>query len=232
MKATAVAPSNIAFIKYWGRKDEILRLPENGSISMNLSNLTTTTTIEFSKSFKKDEIIKPLLPSPDVEYKDINANLNRRGGDRRLIPDNVLAQYSDKNLVEYTENFFTLFLKEYAVLIENNFIGLENRFQLYKSLPVLIHCQIIPNRGWTLHYGIKQQDRNEVIVELNSPINLWNGKTKEYLTVHGMRIESILWNSDAVSLDRNLSFEKAKDSCVLRNFIYKWIKKEMEKIFD
>lgn len=57
MKATAVAPSNIAFIKYWGKKDEILRLPENGSISMNLSNLTTTTTVEFNKSFKEDEII-------------------------------------------------------------------------------------------------------------------------------------------------------------------------------
>lgn len=57
MKATAVAPSNIAFIKYWGKKDEILRLPENGSISMNLSNLTTATTVEFNKSFKEDEII-------------------------------------------------------------------------------------------------------------------------------------------------------------------------------
>lgn len=57
MKATAVAPSNIAFIKYWGRKDEELRLPENGSISMNLSNLLTTTTVEFNKNFKKDEII-------------------------------------------------------------------------------------------------------------------------------------------------------------------------------
>jgi diphosphomevalonate decarboxylase len=57
MKATAVAPSNIAFIKYWGKKDEILRLPENGSISMNLSDLTTTTTVEFSKSFKEDEIV-------------------------------------------------------------------------------------------------------------------------------------------------------------------------------
>lgn len=57
MKATAVAPSNIAFIKYWGRKDEVLRLPENGSISMNLSNLTTTTTVEFNKNFKEDEII-------------------------------------------------------------------------------------------------------------------------------------------------------------------------------
>ncbi|MDO8269539.1 MAG: diphosphomevalonate decarboxylase [Candidatus Levybacteria bacterium] len=57
MKATSVAPSNIAFIKYWGRKDEILRLPENGSISMNLSNLLTTTTVEFSSKFEKDELL-------------------------------------------------------------------------------------------------------------------------------------------------------------------------------
>src|SRR5882672_8056820 len=58
MKATAVAPSNIAFIKYWGRKkDPKLRLPENGSISMNLSNLLTTTTVEFNKSFKIDSVM-------------------------------------------------------------------------------------------------------------------------------------------------------------------------------
>ncbi len=57
MKSTAIAPSNIAFIKYWGRKDEKLRLPENGSISMNLSNLLTTTTVEFNPDFKEDQII-------------------------------------------------------------------------------------------------------------------------------------------------------------------------------
>ena len=57
MKATAVAPSNIAFIKYWGKKDEVLRLPENGSISMNLDNLLTTTTVEFSETYKKDEVL-------------------------------------------------------------------------------------------------------------------------------------------------------------------------------
>lgn len=57
MKATAIAPANIAFIKYWGKKDEKLMLPENGSISMNLSNLTTTTTVEFNSEYKKDLII-------------------------------------------------------------------------------------------------------------------------------------------------------------------------------
>src|SRR5947207_9646361 len=56
MKKTAVAPSNIAFIKYWGTKDEVLRLPKNPSISMNLSNLLTTTTVEFDKSLKKDSV--------------------------------------------------------------------------------------------------------------------------------------------------------------------------------
>lgn len=55
MKATAKAPSNIAFVKYWGRKDEELRLPENGSISMNLSGLQTTTTVEFG-DFAEDEV--------------------------------------------------------------------------------------------------------------------------------------------------------------------------------
>ena len=56
MKASAQAPSNIAFTKYWGKIDQALRIPENGSISMNLSNLLTTTTVEFSDSYQKDEI--------------------------------------------------------------------------------------------------------------------------------------------------------------------------------
>lgn len=56
MKSTAIAPSNIAFTKYWGRKDEVLRLPENGSVSMCLSNLLTTTTVEFSPDYKRDTV--------------------------------------------------------------------------------------------------------------------------------------------------------------------------------
>lgn len=57
MKATAVAHPNIAFIKYWGRKSETLRLPTNGSLSMNLSNLITKTTVDFSNKYKEDSIV-------------------------------------------------------------------------------------------------------------------------------------------------------------------------------
>jgi diphosphomevalonate decarboxylase len=52
--ATAVAHPNIAFIKYWGNRDNELRLPMNGSISMNLGDLTTRTRVTFDPSFPAD----------------------------------------------------------------------------------------------------------------------------------------------------------------------------------
>ncbi|MEJ5313082.1 MULTISPECIES: diphosphomevalonate decarboxylase [Anaerolinea] len=46
-QATAIAHPNIAFIKYWGNRDPNLRIPENGSISMNLADLSVKTTVSF-----------------------------------------------------------------------------------------------------------------------------------------------------------------------------------------
>jgi diphosphomevalonate decarboxylase len=55
--ATAQAAANIAFIKYWGNHDNTLRLPLNGSISMNLDGLITRTTVSFQHSLAFDELI-------------------------------------------------------------------------------------------------------------------------------------------------------------------------------
>ncbi|NTW43398.1 MAG: diphosphomevalonate decarboxylase, partial [Anaerolineaceae bacterium] len=55
--ATAEAKPNIAFIKYWGNRDNTLRLPMNGSISMNLDGLSTRTTVSFQPSLPFDELI-------------------------------------------------------------------------------------------------------------------------------------------------------------------------------
>ena len=54
---TAIAHPNIAFIKYWGNRDNDLRLPVNGSISMNLDSLTTQTTVEIQPDLLSDKLI-------------------------------------------------------------------------------------------------------------------------------------------------------------------------------
>jgi diphosphomevalonate decarboxylase len=56
MKATAKAPANIAFIKYWGKHHDTLRLPLNSSISMNLTGAYTVTTVEFSPRYAEDSV--------------------------------------------------------------------------------------------------------------------------------------------------------------------------------
>jgi diphosphomevalonate decarboxylase len=55
-KVTAEAPANLAFVKYWGKKNAEFRLPTNNSLSVNLSNAKTTTTVEFDPSYLEDEI--------------------------------------------------------------------------------------------------------------------------------------------------------------------------------
>jgi diphosphomevalonate decarboxylase len=55
--ATAFAHPNIAFVKYWGDKDPALRIPANGSISMNLDSLHTRTEAAFDSSLERDELI-------------------------------------------------------------------------------------------------------------------------------------------------------------------------------
>jgi diphosphomevalonate decarboxylase len=43
--ATALAHPNIAFVKYWGNRDDRLILPANGSLSMNLDGMFTRTSV-------------------------------------------------------------------------------------------------------------------------------------------------------------------------------------------
>ena len=60
--ATAQSYPNIAFIKYWGDQDPCLRIPANGSISMNLAGLHTQTTVTFDPTFVTDILTVNDLP--------------------------------------------------------------------------------------------------------------------------------------------------------------------------
>ena len=57
MSATARACSNIALVKYWGKRDAALNLPAAGSLSLTLAGLVTETTVELSERLVADSLV-------------------------------------------------------------------------------------------------------------------------------------------------------------------------------
>ncbi len=54
--ATAQACANIALVKYWGKRDTALNLPAQGSLSLTLDALRTTTTVQFDERLRADSL--------------------------------------------------------------------------------------------------------------------------------------------------------------------------------
>ena len=77
MKKTAKAPANIAFLKYWGKADEILRTPLNDSFSMNMTGAFTITTVEFDEKYREDEVILLEGTFSEKETARVIEGLNR-----------------------------------------------------------------------------------------------------------------------------------------------------------
>jgi diphosphomevalonate decarboxylase len=92
--ATGVACANIAFIKYWGNRDNHLRLPVNGSISMNLDGLFTRTTVTFSASLPTDSL---LINSKPVSGKGLERVSSILDLVRGMANINERAEVSSEN---------------------------------------------------------------------------------------------------------------------------------------
>jgi diphosphomevalonate decarboxylase len=76
-KATAVAFPNIALIKYWGNRDQTLRLPSSASLSFNLGDLRTTTTVEFDPWLDRDEVFINGNPASGQAFDRVVHHLDR-----------------------------------------------------------------------------------------------------------------------------------------------------------
>lgn len=96
LSATALAHPNIAFIKYWGNRDQSIHLPMNGSLSMCLDGLYTTTTVIFNPTLPADQFT---LDGKVDEGFGLFRVQNFLDEVRKLADQNVYAH------VESTNNF-------------------------------------------------------------------------------------------------------------------------------
>ncbi|MCE2490090.1 MAG: diphosphomevalonate decarboxylase [Anaerolineae bacterium] len=75
--ATARACANLAFVKYWGKRDASLNLPMNNSISMTLDAAHTTTRVEFVPGLERDKVLLSERPARPAFARRVAAHLDR-----------------------------------------------------------------------------------------------------------------------------------------------------------
>jgi diphosphomevalonate decarboxylase len=94
--ATALASPNIALIKYWGNRDHALRLPVSPSISFNLAELSTQTTVVWDSSLDTDHVF--------IDGQEVTEDSYRRVV-RHLEHVRELARHRGSARVESSSNF-------------------------------------------------------------------------------------------------------------------------------
>ncbi|MFN2145143.1 MAG: diphosphomevalonate decarboxylase [Anaerolineales bacterium] len=92
--ASAEAHPNIAFIKYWGNQNQTLRVPANGSLSMNLDSLSTRTTVTFDPKLPSDVLTLNKAPTSGGPLSRVSDLLERV---RRLAKFDLRARVTSEN---------------------------------------------------------------------------------------------------------------------------------------
>jgi diphosphomevalonate decarboxylase len=76
--ATAAAGTNIALVKYWGKRDETLNLPATGSLSLTLDRLGTRTRVAFDGGDgSQDRVTLDGAPADAKVARRVSAFLDR-----------------------------------------------------------------------------------------------------------------------------------------------------------
>src|SRR6185295_9264026 len=73
---TAIAGTNIALVKYWGKRDVALNLPATGSLSLTLDRLGTRTTVAFDDG-ARDRLVLDGAPADEAATARVSAFLDR-----------------------------------------------------------------------------------------------------------------------------------------------------------
>ncbi|MEE9216030.1 MAG: diphosphomevalonate decarboxylase [Anaerolineales bacterium] len=76
MNSEAIAHPNIALIKYWGNRDDELRIPANGSISLTLGGLENRMSVQFDGDLDADTLLINDAPAEPVMLERASKHLD------------------------------------------------------------------------------------------------------------------------------------------------------------
>lgn len=121
----ASCPSNIAFLKYWGKRDPALQWPANDSLSMTLTNAKTITSARrraggFDSFQFQDKLIDSVTSPQNKVFLHLNRLRNELNLEGHLHIHSENTFPSDCGIASSASGFAALTMAGIAALLETN----------------------------------------------------------------------------------------------------------------
>lgn len=179
-----------------------------------------------------NEIKQHYLPGPDKtisETKEFH-NQNAKFDLRMTRP----AQYSEEQAKIYIETFFNHLECCYKEFVEYCFPTLKDQFKFYTSIPHEYHFYIkdLDVRNWGM-FGY--QTSISKIIKINiKEYELPEKVFKENIGLKSLQtfsLDMLLYTRDPVKTVDRINTGKVDEYCVLRNWVYRLLRRDMEVLF-
>ena len=97
--SSAIAAPNIALVKYWGKRDDMLKLPINDSVSITLDErvLSSTTTLVLGGRLAHDIFILNGKKGPDAHIAEALKLIRKRIGKKYPLVNKPILLISENN---------------------------------------------------------------------------------------------------------------------------------------
>lgn len=201
-----------------------------------IEELSKIVEIILEKGYTKLE--EHHLPYPDKSIAEAKKFYTEHKGDKFDFGLMMRAQYSREQAKLYTETFFRYLESCYKEFAEYFFPTFKNDFSFYKTMPheyfLYFKDNDILKWGW-LGYRTSKNGKisfNHGIHDLNTHEKAF--KEDKIISLQGFSLDMILYNDylNKIETIDKINTPEVDDFCVLRNWVYRLIKSDMEEVFE
>ena len=181
-----------------------------------------------------NEITQHHLPCPDISIHEIKTYCERERGVN--IPQTRTLQFSEGQAKLYIESFLKHFDSCYKEFVEYCFPTFKDKLPFFMTLPheYFVYMKDSDVLKWGM-LGYRPSSNGEVKVnfkQLRSPDEPF--PSEETHILHAFSLDHILHNNDYFNLIKTIdkiNTPKVDEFCVLRNWVYEFLKDDMKTLF-
>jgi len=178
------------------------------------------------------EINEHYLPLPDKSIAETQAFYEQN---RTMYTSEIrTAQYNEEQARLYSETFFKNLDICYRDFVEYCFPRYKNQFDFYTSLPheyfFYMEDGNILKRGW-FGFRTSQNGKSKVNFENYKPPQKVFDANIGITALYPFEFDDILKIDQPVKTVHHINSSKVDEFCVLRNWVYKFLKEDMDPLF-